>query len=747
MALFRSLDRPPIQRFSVASFLVWRAARVEASRGSDSLRPRARGHALIGSATLLLIAIAAWVVLRGCEYNPALPLRYLGYFALQIALPGAVVLYLAQVRPLTGLTLIALGLPTGFAVEIFTFVGLSALHLHGLMPAAPLAWLAVAVLRYRRHGRQWSFEFPVGRGVVLALSALSLFTVMLAAGHMYAESPLVHGLPQRPIFHDWMYLLSRAAVIKHVWPFEEPSLAGTPLQYHYFMLVHVASASLGTGLDTTWVLLRLAIIPLGVILVAQTYLLGKIVSGKPWVGVLAAALLLIPGELSWSGDYRHLTYLGFFLRWLYVSPTFFFGLVFFAALLAAIATQPRMRASHFTWIALLAAAGTAAKGSVLPVLLVATAGWLVWRWIAERRCPLNTLWVGTILAAAFALVYGATMSAWGAGDAQVLPFRLCEISGYWERHAIPITRFLKHALHAPNIGTWLGRIITGLWIVAGTAGVRMLAVRFAFGGHDGERSAAIRWLISAAAAAALFGLLLHLDSDGEIYFLFLGRLPLAVLAAAVIGTLVPRLRRPRTVAPAARRVAASGWPKRVAVGAVLGVSACCLMIQVVTTIRCEMPGWHDWANYSTRTRINDDLLPLYETTHWLRDNTSDQAVLVGNAFTQPNLGRGRGISVDHTTVGVYYYYSALAERRVWVEGPTYLLDQAEARHRLVESARFFYDHERLRAAPSAPVYVVLDHSVHDSASITPDAAVRVYANARFEVFRLAATPTQIAMTH
>lgn len=744
MALFRLLDRPPIQRLSVASFLAWRAARVEASAESDCSDSRSGRYRVIGATTVLLIAIAAWVVLRGCEYNPAIPLRYLGYFALQIALPGAIVMYLAQVRPLNVLTLIALGLPTGFAVEIFTFLGLSALHLRSLMPVAPLVWLAVAVLRYRREGRrEWSFEFPVGRGVVLAVSALSLFTVLLAAGHMYAESPLVHGLPQRPIFHDWMYLLSRAAVIKHVWPFEEPSLAGTPLQYHYFVLVHVASASLGTGLDTTWILLRLAIIPLGVMLVAQTYLLGKVVSGKPWVGVLSAALMFLPGEMSGAGDYRHLTYLGFFLRWLYVSPTFLFGLVFFAALLAAIATQPRMRGSHLAWIALLAAAGTAAKGSVLPVVLVATAGWLVWQWIAERRCPRNTILIGAILSAAFATVYGATMAAWGAGDARLLPFRLCEISGCWEQHAIPITRFLKHTLHAPDLGTWLGRIITGLWVVAGTAGVRMLAVPFAFARHNSERSAVVQWLAAAAISAALFGLLLHFDSDGEIYFLFLGRLPLAVLAAAAIGTLVTYLRRRHL---ASSIIATPPWAARIAAVCVLGISASCMVIQIVATIRCETAGWRDWANYSTRTRINDDLLPLYETTHWLRDNTAEQAVLIGNAFTQPNLGRGRGILVDHTTVGVYYYYSALAERRVWVEGPTYLLDEAEARHRLVASARFFYDHQRLRAPPAGPVYVVLDHSVNDSASLAPDVALRVYHNARFEVFRLAAAPTELATT-
>lgn len=42
--------------------------------------------------------------------------------------------------------------------------------------------------------------------------------------------------------------------------------------------------------------------------------------------------------------------------------------------------------------------------------------------------------------------------------------------------------------------------------------------------------------------------------------------------------------------------------------------------------------------------------------------------------------------VNETNVGVHYYYSALSGRRVWVEGPAYLLNQAEACHQLCDVA-------------------------------------------------------------
>ncbi len=79
---------------------------------------------------------------------------------------------------------------------------------------------------------------------------------------------------------------------------------------------------------------------------------------------------------------------------------------------------------------------------------------------------------------------------------------------------------------------------------------------------------------------------------------------------------------------------------------------------------------------------------------------------------------------------------------MWIEGPTYLLDQAEARWRLRRSAEVFYSH---RAPPAAlfragPSYVVLDHSIPDGASFNLHGAKRVYANERFEVFQLTPPP-------
>jgi hypothetical protein len=149
----------------------------------------------------------------------------------------------------------------------------------------------------------------------------------------------------------------------------------------------------------------------------------------------------------------------------------------------------------------------------------------------------------------------------------------------------------------------------------------------------------------------------------------------------------------------------------------------------------------DWLHFDTKVAINSDLLPLREVTGWLRTHTEPSAVLLSNAFTIRNVGHDRGVLVDHTTVGVHYYHSALAERRMWVECPSYMLDQAVAKRRLCEVDDLYYRQK----GPSAdilnagPTYIILDHSLNDGASFDPGSAgQKVFANDRFEVFHLKA---------
>jgi hypothetical protein len=733
----------------------------------------------------LTIAFALWaaatVIVRGCGSDASIPLRYASYFCLNVLLPGVVVLQAATSRRLSVPTIVALGVPLGFAVEIFTFLGLSALHLRSLTALAPVAWITLgaglwlwrrAKAADARAGEEP--QRPTDRApftlsmwiTATALSLLFLFTVVVAASFMYAESPLVHGWPQRPLFHDWVYLLSRAAVIKEHWPLEEPSLAGTPLQYHYFLLVHVAAAATSTGVDVTWILLRLAVIPLGLVLLCQAYVLGRRVEGSRFAGVVAALLVLTAGEVSLTGDHSHPVFLGFFLRWLYVSPTFFFGVIFFGALLVAVPDCEKRVVSPVLLV-LLAAAATGAKGSVMPVLLIALVGWLAWTWVVQRRWPSSVAIAFVLLAAAFGIVYLATLSQWGAAGVEIRACAIGNITEFWNSWAVPCERWLKRALHAPAFGTWLGAALVFPGLVAGTAGIAALGLfQPRFASSATTRSTA-RWLVAAALAAFGFGFFCHFDSNDELYFVLLSRLPFSALGGAFLATVLRRaafgfaLRRgsPGKDAGSAGALTArvttfSGWRTVAYAGGGIGLAAI-LIVQLINTGHSLRPGWLDWQRRGTVAAVTPDLVPLCETMDWIRRHTERDAVLIANAFSVKTIPHGRGVRVDDTTVGVHYYYSALSGRRVWVEGPTYLLDQAEARRRLCEVTGFFARHRR--PSPdffaNGPAYILIDHRIPDGLSLTLPRQARVYSNDRYDVFRLRAFDpaalrgTMITMVH
>jgi hypothetical protein len=502
-------------------------------------------------------------------------------------------------------------------------------------------------------------------------------------------------------------------------------------------MVHAASAATSTGIDLTYVLLRLAPIPLGVVLIAQAYVLGTRLSGSRWVGVLGAFLLFVPGEISVAADYGHLTFLGFFVRWLYVSPTFLFGLVFFGAIIIAITeVEERFTVPTSLWLLLLAGAATAAKGPVAPVLITALGLYAAYRWATDRRVPTGLLAALGAITCGFAAVYALTLSDCGAGDAEFQPFRLCEITAFWDHHAVFWQRALKRGLHAPVLGTWLGKSAVAACILAGTAGLKVAAIPFLAIArrHPGRRIAI--WCAALLVSSMAFGLSLHFDGDNEIYFLFLANLPLAAVAAAAYGTVAAWIHGTWRRRDVPRRQQVFPWITATVGGlAVAAVAAA----QVATTIRCEVSGVRDWANFSPSVRINDDLRPLYEVTEWLRSATERNAILVSNAFTVETVGRDRGIPVDHVTVGVNYTFSALTERRLWVEGPAYLLDTAEARSRLVAASRYFHGGGSLqRKLPAdVPVYIVVDRDVPNSRGTQITDGILVFANVRFEVYRAA----------
>jgi hypothetical protein len=704
-----------------------------------------------------VLALVVLIMARAVGYEFNTVVGYLSYLALYVALPGLVAMYAVNRRPLSLARMFALALPTGFALEIFTFLGLAALGAKAVYPWMPLVWAALA-MSIRLGRGEWTVRARLTAhhaGLCMGLGIAVLGTALMAASQMFAESPLADGLPTRAIFHDWVYLVSRAGVIKNNWPLDDPSLSGTPLQYHYFMMVHAAAVSWTTDIEISAVMLRLVFVPLGAVLVAQAYVLGRTLSRTPWGGVIAALLTVAASEVSFAPSYGEPMFLGLFVRWLFVSPTFFFGMIFFGALLIAIAHCARLTrctARHYLWLVVLGTAGTGAKGTVLPVLICALGLWVAWRWWRERHWPGRVILFGICLVLAFAVVYVPTMSAWRTGDAAWRPFHVLQLTAFWKQHLPAWTLWLAQWL--PNgAAAWIAGLLCAAIVFAGTCGVRLLTIPYLFWGDLERRDSLLVGLLGAVfIASAGMGMLMELNSYGELYVILMMRLPMAVLTAAFLVAATRRLvewrRELRTASLSAfahrpglmpmRARAAMLWIPPFAVGGGVLVLMFALGMQTSLWWTRNRSGFGEWLKTPVHLKPDGYMQELQEALLWVRANTEPNAVLVANACTPENMKKDHWGALDRTLTGVHFYYSALSERRLWFEGPNYILDTTRARIRANLASNFFYRGRPLdpSVVSGGPCYVLVDRSLADGAKVTLPLARRVFTNPRMDVYRL-----------
>src|SRR4051794_38438193 len=144
-----------------------------------------------------IAGVALIFVVRSCGYDVGAVGRYFGYLTLYVVLPGTVVLYGVKRGPVSLTSLIALAVPTGFAVEIFTFLGLAATNAKSLYVWTPLLWAGAAVA-IRLRTQAWPVRLRVSAnhaGICVVLGIAFLGTALMAASQMFSEAPLAHGLP------------------------------------------------------------------------------------------------------------------------------------------------------------------------------------------------------------------------------------------------------------------------------------------------------------------------------------------------------------------------------------------------------------------------------------------------------------------------------------------------------------------------------------------------------------------------
>ena len=211
---------------------------------------------------------------------------------------------------------------------------------------------------------------------------------------------------------DAPWAISLAADAKHHWPIQDPNVAGLAMPYHWFVHVHLASASQVTGLDLPVIFLRLYTLPLIVLTVLQLVVAGKSLARSAYAGLVAACLVLLVNQLNLNhaGPFAHVAFQGVLTTYLHLSPSVPFGLVLLVPLLILIGeaiSSPReaTRVGDWVLITLFMIGASDAKVVILPMIVASLFLYGAARLLARRRLP-PAVWIaGGLATAVFAGLY------------------------------------------------------------------------------------------------------------------------------------------------------------------------------------------------------------------------------------------------------------------------------------------------------------------------------------------------------
>ncbi|SBT45528.1 hypothetical protein [Micromonospora auratinigra] len=373
----------------------------------STVDPRRPGPARWAPAVAGYALVAAVLLVAG---TPVAALaRWTGYALLAVLLPGTLVFRALRRRAYTLVEDLAMGAAVGLVLELAAWAVCTALGGPGWLRLWPLAVLVpfLAVPRLRRH---WWVRYPTTAPTGWAWSLTGVvagFTLYLY-GSFLAVNPVLPTDEGQAQYIDLAFQLSLAGEATHRVPPEVPQAAGEPLHYHWFGFAHLAATSLISGVDLPTVFFRLAVPALCALAAVLVAVVGWRITGRPYAGVVAAALLFTVGEFGFENGWRQLFGTqATFIVW--GSPSMTYSWVLLLPLLAALGelvgrargvTVPPLGRGAWVLAALFLVASTGAKASTLPVVLAALGCVAAGSLLRRRRPPRAVLVaIGMTLAA------------------------------------------------------------------------------------------------------------------------------------------------------------------------------------------------------------------------------------------------------------------------------------------------------------------------------------------------------------
>ncbi len=410
---------------------------------------------------------------------------------------------------------------------------------------AATAAAAATVLGLALDRRPLSRAAPPARAPFAPASTLA---VALAAVLIQPLASAGHA--GEPVDFDLLFHAGNAAELRHRWPLEDPRVAGVPLTYHLLAYALPVEAADRAGAAVADPLLGLAPLLWVILLVIQTANGGRVLVGDGRAGAIGAALLALhadPGPVLGLGRGAFNSHLA---TGVYGSPTTVCGLILLAGLAIALAgwvEEGGVR--HLATLAVLGAAASAAKTTVLPVVLGGVA-LAAARALVARRVPELRLWAGAFAAMAAA---GAPLTLWQRGGAEGYT-GIVQWGPGAAFSASPFAAAVARQFGPQGVTGWTAIPAFLAWLT-GYLGLAGVAAALYFGRRREPLSPFQAWSLGAAAAGGAGGLLLDVPGLSQLFFLYTGQVLVCLFGGAGLAS---RLRRPRSAVEAALGVLLAG---------------------------------------------------------------------------------------------------------------------------------------------------------------------------------------------
>lgn len=670
-----------------------------------------------------------------------------------------------------------------------------------------IAILIVGPLLYRRYLRRQERRrrsersdhargaIPRGSGWDALLVALAISGALIVlAFTFFSPAPLPAGARSVVYGADNVFDISLAAEARHHWPITEPWVAGQPLHYYTGSFIHMAAINQVTGVPLATVVLRFFPSIMFLVAALQLWSIGGAIGRSPWVGPLAVVLLLGAEDINLDPVHVEVFHVNPFNQFP-LSPSFAFGVPFLLGLLALVQSrllgEGSSTALERPW---LGAMPVGAKGALAMVALLIVGcgaakafaaadfmGGLVlfWIWSVVTGRPTRLLSYGIVLAIGGCLIVYLLMLAGGtAGTLGLHPLDFLSNGNTLVRARTALQSVLGHSplwvlvlvagtpviavlLFAPVLGAiWLlcrrdlvspflvlciclfavGLFayvmlgapggVEGVFLVYGYIALTPVAamglvalwedtpngLRAGAALSCGAVLALALALAAVASAAPLAG-----RARDVMYVLAYG-----LTAAAVVTVVVRRARLYALAIPSVRgRLLVCCIPPLVVLGMVKPTTLAA--VGAVKTILHRPIAQADSPNAYGMTAA------LYQGLLWVRGHTSvcDVLAVSNHSYARP------------PAASLYFYYSAFAERRVFLESWYYTPNSVRvaqpfpARFALSNEATARGSASALRRLGEDGVDYVLIDRTHGGGAREPAGASRlVFDNGALDVYRI-----------